>query len=129
MIYLLRLTCCLLVIVLMGCATHHPKIVKTNGLSQCQSICVQRLQYCKQNCTNGCPTCSASATITADVNYCKYVHEIKVQGGYIARGLKSYRDPLQCRKVSCNCSADFSTCNQGCTGIIQKQLRSVPHCP
>jgi hypothetical protein len=44
------------------------------------------------------------------------------------RGLKSYHDPLQCRKVTCNCPSDFITCNQGCTGVIQKKLRSVPYC-
>jgi hypothetical protein len=42
--------------------------------------------------------------------------------------LNSYRDPLQCRKVTCNCHADYQVCIQSCSGVIHKQLRVASAC-
>jgi len=125
---LLRLLCCIAFIGLSACMTQQKTEVKGQSLSQCKTICLQHLESCKQSCTNNCRTCSAGSSYTSTSNYSKYVHEKFVEGGYIARGLNSYRDPLQCRKVTCNCASDFNTCNQGCTGVIQKRLQSVPYC-
>ncbi|WP_081964831.1 acyltransferase [Legionella norrlandica] len=123
-----RLCFCFVIIGLSACTTLKNKITHHKSLNQCQQICLEHLEYCKQNCTNNCRNCSSSATISAQKNYLKYLHEIEVRGGYITRGLQSYRDPLQCRKVTCNCAADFNVCNQGCTGVIQKRLLPVPYC-
>lgn len=61
-------------------------------------------------------------------SYGRYVHEQEVQGGMVIQELKSYRDPLQCRKVSCNCMADYNVCVQGMSGIIHKRLQVNPAC-
>lgn len=112
---------------LVGCMQPHEGISAAE-LKQCKAQCLQRYESCKMTCIDSCPQCSAQATHAASINYTKYVHEKQIEGGTISRVLKSYRDPLQCRKVTCNCSSDFAICNQGCTGIIQKRLRSAPYC-
>lgn len=123
-----RIFFCIVLLGLAGCVIKEKIMANPPALNQCKMICVQHFESCKQHCTNNCPTCSADSSYTSTSNYLKYLHERQVQGGFVTRGLKSYRDPLQCRKVTCNCTSDFITCNQGCTGVIQKRLRSVPYC-
>ena len=125
---LFRVFCCIVLLGLVSCATDEKIQINPHSLTLCKMSCSQRLESCSQKCTNNCPTCSAESSYTSTSNYLKYVHEKQVQGGIVARGLKSYRDPLQCRKVSCNCIADFLACKQNCTGVIQKRLGSVPKC-
>lgn len=124
----LRVLCCLALLGLSGCITQQKIPIDNEALKQCKMVCTQHLDSCKQNCNNNCPMCSSYSNFTSAANYFKYVHEKHVEGGFIDRGLNSYRDPLQCRKVTCNCTSDFNTCIQGCTGVVQKQLRSVPYC-
>jgi hypothetical protein len=126
--FLLRLCCCLLFIGLTSCVTQQKTVLQKQNIKQCLVMCETRFGSCKSKCTNNCSKCSASSSFTSATNYKKYVHEEQVEGGLIARGLNSYRDPLQCRKVTCNCNADLMTCTQNCTGVIQKSLRSVPDC-
>ena len=126
--YFLRLFYCTVLIVLSGCATQQQNIAKSKDVSQCLQLCEQRFESCKQQCSDNCPRCSLMASDKAAINYMEYVHDKRVQGGYVARGLNSYRDPLQCRKVTCNCTSDILTCKQGCTGVIQKRLQAVPYC-
>lgn len=125
---LLRLFCCLMFLCLSSCATQQNNAIKSSSLSQCKQVCFQHLKTCSATCTDNCPACSAKSTYHSASNYSKYVHEQRIEGVFITRELNSYRDPLQCRKITCNCAADFNTCNQGCTGIIQKRLRAVPYC-
>lgn len=113
---------------LISCTTQHKVLVKVADPKQCLALCTQRFAACQQTCVNNCANCSASSKRSTILNYAKYVHEEQVEGGYVTRSLKSYRDPLQCRKVTCNCYADLSVCEQNCTGIIHKQLRTVPYC-
>ncbi len=124
---LLRIVCCFTLLCLSGCVKQI-FIGDPQTINLCKTICVQHLQSCQKNCTNNCRMCSAASNYTSAKNFFKYVHEKQVEGGFITRGLNSYRDPLQCRKVTCNCTSDYTTCIQGCTGVIQKQLRSVPYC-
>ncbi len=98
-------------------------------LSQCQTHCRKQFELCNTLCVNHCAHCNQVADESAEERYGKYVQEQEIQGETIAREVDSYRDPLKCRKVTCNCSADFTICEQGCTGIIQKQLRAKPYCP
>lgn len=124
----LRLVVCLLMMALVGCANHFNKIVGTQSIAQCKQICIKKYQDCAHTCLNNCRNCSAASLKSSYLNFLKYTHEQRIEGGIITRELNSYRDPLQCRKITCNCSADFSACSQGCTGIIQKRLRAAPYC-
>jgi hypothetical protein len=126
---LLRLLCFSLFLILLGCTTIHSYWSKPHNVSACQQVCLRHLAYCNQQCKDSCPDCSCGATQCASLNYKQYIHEIQVQGGEVMRQLQSYRDPLKCRKVTCNCSSDFNTCNQSCTGVVQKRLQPSPYCP
>jgi hypothetical protein len=126
--FLLGLICSVLLLSNLGCMNQHANITKSSDPKQCLAQCTQRFESCKTLCVNNCAVCSAKANQNMVENYSEYVHEEQVEGGYVMRGLKSYRDPLQCRKVTCNCYADLITCEQNCTGIIHKQLRAVPYC-
>lgn len=116
----------MVLLVNLGCVPQLTKIPQST--KQCLIQCKQSFNSCSKLCVNNCATCSAKANHEMIVNYSEYVHEEQVEGGYVMRRLKSYRDPLQCRKVSCNCSADLAICEQSCTGVIHKQLRAVPYC-
>ena len=126
--FLLRLLCCLIFLNSTGCTVQQKILVKAQPQQQCLAMCVQKLASCKEICTNNCAICSSNTSLSAIKNYEKYVHEKRIEGGSVTRGLKSYRDPLQCRKVTCNCYADLSACEQNCTGITHKQLRAIPYC-
>ena len=110
-----------LMLLMLGCSYQQSSVTPQN-IKQCTMSCVQRLDLCKRTCTNNCPNCSAASTARATEHYKHFVHQKQIEGGIITRELNSYRDPLQCRKVTCNCPMDFITCKQGCTGIIHKQL-------
>jgi hypothetical protein len=124
-----RLLCCFIFFILIiSCSAQSKILIKAKDPKQCLTMCIGRFDSCQKTCVNNCAVCSASANRSAVLSDAQYVHEEQVKGGYVVRGLKSYRDPLQCRKVTCNCYADLSTCEQNCTGIIHKQLRTVPYC-
>lgn len=126
--FLLRIMFGLLLLANLGCVNKQIVVLKSNNPKQCVAQCMKRFESCKTLCSNNCAVCSAKANLSMVENYSEYVHEEQVTGGFVMRGLKSYRDPLQCRKVTCNCYADLMTCEQNCTGIIHKQLRAVPYC-
>jgi hypothetical protein len=122
------LYCLTLLLTLTHCTIQHTVQTAPQNTPACLAQCHQSFDSCKQECTNSCARCSASSTHTSTVSYMKYVHEKQIEGGIDARNLNSYRDPLQCRKVSCSCSADLAACTQNCTGVIQKRLQPVPYC-
>ena len=113
---LIGLTSCFF-LVLLGCAR---PIAAPN--------CTQQFARCKQTCEDNCPNCVNKSIIAATRSYNKYVHEQEIQGGMVIQELKSYRDPLQCRKISCSCIADYNVCLQGMSGIINKSLRINTAC-
>ncbi len=123
----LRLLSTIILFGLASCATHH-NINKSVSINQCKMVCTQRAQECAGLCVDSCRNCSTASCRATALRYSKYIHEQRIEGAIIARELNSYRDPLQCRKITCNCAADFNTCTQNCTGIIQKRLQSVPYC-
>ncbi len=94
-------------------------------LSSCLQVCKTQLLSCKQSCHNNCPHCCSLAKRSALKKYQRYKHEECVKGGFIALQLNSFRDPLQCLKVSCNCPADYQNCTQACEGLTYKQLQAV----
>lgn len=126
------LLCCLLITGLAGCMNHSNLTKNTvnsaNKNDVCEQTCHKRFDACKVECTDNCSNCNKRSNQTSRKNYRKYVHEECVKGGFIARDLNSYRDPLQCKKVSCNCAADLDSCIQSCNGVIRKQLKAPSFC-
>lgn len=94
----------------------------------CQQRCEIEADKCHAMCRNNCAQCSAYANQSAKTSYRKYQREKVIEGGTIARQLKSYRDPLQCRKTTCSCKADYQLCISSCGGKIRKQLKETPVC-
>ena len=120
--FLLMLTC--LCIGLMACTKQHNGWRATSSLRQCQAQCIKQNSACLKVCDNSCSHCMVPAYATAERHYAQFIHQQMLQGGLVARDLKSYRDPLQCLKTTCNCHADNEQCAQACTGIIHKRLQS-----
>lgn len=126
------LLCCLLMTGLAGCMSHSIQdkntVKSAVNIDACIKTCLKRFDSCKVDCSDSCHHCRIKSNKTSRKNYRKYVHEECVKGGFIARDLNSYRDPLQCKKVSCNCRADLDGCIQSCDGVIRKQLKAPPFC-
>lgn len=123
---LLRVLCCVILLGFLGCASKN--VLRGQNLAQCQMTCAKHFEFCSQNCVDNCPTCSWKSGQSAAANFSKYVNEQKVQGKKVMRELNSYRDPLQCRKVTCDCVADLMACKQSCSGVIHKRLQAIPNC-
>ena len=119
-----RLAFCIVLLFLGGCVVSH----QTPAASKCLKLCEETFLNCSNKCANSCSRCNLSLHNTSKINYNKYLNERKVEGAINARNLQSYRDPLQCRKVTCNCDIDLTTCTQNCTGVVKKSLQSVPIC-
>lgn len=114
----------MLLLMLTGCIDQ----ALTPEQSACTSMCAKRLASCDAACKNNSQCCAASLATTTAKNYTKYKHQQCVQGVMIARDLQSYRDPLQCRKMTCDCKADYRVCVQSCTGLVHKRLQVEPPC-
>lgn len=123
-----RMVLCMAIMALVACATQQASVQCAKNRADCQKNCQERLKICSEVCDNSCQNCSWASKCSAVRQYNKYKQEQYVQGGIIARELKSYRDPLQCRKTTCNCWADYNVCAQSCTGLIHKRLQVGPAC-
>lgn len=123
-----RIILCFAVMTLVACASQKISVQHAREVRACINHCQQELKNCHQVCHNNCRECSITANCSAVRNYNRYSHEQVIQGGLIARQLKSYRDPLQCRKTTCDCSADYDVCKQSCEGLIHKRLQAGPAC-
>jgi hypothetical protein len=119
-----RLFITTLILLMVSCS--HQKM--TIEQKQCVNQCTITQQACNKSCTNSCNDCAKDNNCTAVKAYSQYVHQQAVQCQRVARNLQSYRDPLKCRKTTCNCVADFLTCKQNCAGVIHKRLQVSPAC-
>ena len=113
-----------LVTYLTGCVTHQD----TPKEKTCKLQCERQFVHCTDICQNNCPDCSINATKAAAKSYQNYINEICVRGGVVTRTLQSYRDPLKCRKPTCNCLGDLEVCMQSCYGEIHKSLTVARAC-
>ncbi|CAM3084226.1 acyltransferase [Legionella steigerwaltii] len=124
----LRVIYCTIILGLCGCQALKQNELKAQAEARCNMTCMQHFEFCRQSCVDNCPNCSYKAQRMAEKNYAKYVYERRVEGKKVMRELNSYRDPLQCRKVTCDCVLDLAICKKGCAGIIPKELQAVPYC-
>ncbi|KTC97067.1 acyltransferase [Legionella geestiana] len=116
------------VFLLTGCVSPDKGLAPSKHLSPCQKACVAELAACKKVCRNNCVNCQLGASESAMKGFERYLREQYVKGQMLTRELKSYRDPLQCRKTTCDCQADLNVCMQSCSGVIQKRLKPAPQC-
>ena len=125
--HIIRFILCFTVILLASCANQF-SVERINHRAMCINTCKLHVKECSKTCENNCQQCNQLSNDSTSHNYNKYKHEQCVQGGVIARDLNSYRDPLQCRKISCDCLADYTLCAEACDGIIHKRLQIAPVC-
>ena len=125
---IVRIMSCFAAITLVACTSHNLSVKQVRPFADCKIDCQQGFKTCSQVCHNNCQECSLSAKRQVIKKYKHYMREQSVQGGSIVRELKSFRDPLQCRKMTCNCNADYNTCIQSCAGLIHKHLKIAPAC-
>lgn len=125
---IIRFILCLAVMTLVACANQASLTPATNAKALCKNTCQQRFKTCSQVCHNTCRECNQASARRTSYTYDNYKHQQCVQGGIIARELNSFRDPLQCRKITCDCFADYNVCTQSCDGIIHKRLQVAPCC-
>lgn len=113
---------------LIACTSDKVLIQKRQDRIACVKTCEKRWQACHAVCRKNCQACVDSSNASTVCQYRRYMHEQYVQGNIVTRDLQSYRDPLQCRKTTCHCLADYQDCSQMCTGNIYKRLQIAPAC-
>lgn len=114
---------------LWGCSqTPHEDAIKAQTERACVKQCDIKKAACLRQCRYSCRNCDKAEHAKMVARYKTYVHEQNVQGERVALQLQSFKDPLQCRKTSCDCYADHRICTSACKGKIQKRLLVAPYC-
>lgn len=118
-----------LMVFLFACSrTPHEDAKRACLVRACIAECQTQKAACQSRCSTSCKQCQADADSSMIKRYKTYVHEQCVQGERVALQLQSFRDPLQCRKTSCDCLADHRVCVGACRGTIRKSLQVTPFC-
>lgn len=100
---------------LAGCQHQNYSPEKNKNTSKiCQERCNFVYNDCKNQCMDNCRSCCLKSMHSSALHYSRYLHEMKVQRTAVYRELNSYRDPLQCSKVTCSCSDDLKNCLSSC---------------
>ena len=115
-------------IALMGCAHQGELVLKHKSQKMCYNACLERVNACGRLCHNDCKTCAYVSHGQAKHRFDRFIKELLVKGGILSRELNSFHDPLQCRKPTCDCLADYNVCMQACKGTIYKQLQVPSAC-
>jgi len=127
---MVRILLALLVLLNLSSCAIPPKA--TAEKNQQERACIKQCEVVKQDCLKrceySCKQCDAQAHKKMVDRYQQYIHEQCVKGERVSLQLQSFRDPLECRKVSCNCSADQRVCVGQCKGNIRKRLQVKPFC-
>ncbi len=119
---------CFLTTMLGSCSSYQTMVNHAQQKTACKTICQERFHSCRQRCHNSYQQCNMNAYDEAIQRYKQYKHEQCVKGESVVLELKSFRDPLQCIKITCECSADLLVCKQSCAGKIRKRLQVPPAC-
>ena len=85
--------------------------------------CDQRYQHCKQTCDENEKSCLAKSDARAAVHFARYQHQQNVKGQIVTEEVQAFRDPLACRKATCDCDQDKMMCQQAYRGSIYKRLQ------
>ena len=126
--FLLKIVLSFICLVLMSCSKSPMVPLPYKNVGECKLACAHQAQLCFNQCQNNCSHCVKSRAKNTAKSYNRYLNEQKVKGKVVALDLNSFSDPLQCRKMTCNCNADYSVCMQSCGGLIYKSLQVTPLC-
>ena len=112
----------------LSCASSHKDAEEAQTQRACERTCEQQKNVCTRACDDSCKQCEVRENKKMVRFYKNYIHEQHEQGKRVALQLQSFRDPLQCRKSSCDCPADYRVCMSACAGQIYKSLQVTPVC-
>lgn len=124
MITYLRLIIFTLFLLLSSCIHYNQYVEKERQLKSCHLKCNMNLNICNKQCRNNERECKVMANMQAASRFKEYKRQEIIQGKILIEELQSFKDPLQCRKVTCSCQEDFRVCNQSCRGKIYKHLKA-----
>lgn len=80
--------------------------------------CISIIKDCRRSCRNNYKRCSYLASKDAQKKYFFYKHEQFIKGEIVLLQLNSFKDPLQCQKITCDCEADYKTCKSQNTSFL-----------
>jgi hypothetical protein len=120
--------CWLALLFLSACSSSHHQYVESQERRSCIAHCEVLMKQCQGHCQDHCKQCEAEAVGQTQKDYKRYLKERCVQGKSFIRRLQSYHDPLECRKTTCDCPADFRVCVESCRGSIHKQIQVEKSC-
>ena len=89
----------------------------------CKDTCQYNSQNCHKLCSDDARNCQANVMANTKASYARYVCQQKVQANDIALELQSFRDPLQCKKITCDCLADARLCAKACNVHLKDRGR------
>ena len=110
-----RIISTLLFLLLISCVS----LENQRYIRACKDICQQQSLKCQNLCNNDARHCQAIVMDKTLESYSKYVHQQRVQANDIALELQSFRNPLQCKKITCDCLADLRMCVKFCNVHIK----------
>lgn len=111
-----------------SCSYYGHYVEKERKYKACHLDCLAKKDHCKAICRNNCAECTGLKDLQAAKRFKDYKHQKTVQKKLVDLELQSFKDPLQCRKVTCSCQDDFSVCVQACKGNIKKNLKAKAVC-
>lgn len=126
MFRVLAVGCALLL--MLSCASTHQDVHDAEVKRACERVCEHEQQTCLRACDKSCKACQIRENKKMVRLYKDYIHEQCAQGKRVALQLQSFRDPLKCRKSSCDCPADYRVCMSACAGPVYKSLQVIPGC-
>ena len=117
-----------IVLGMMSCTSTREDTQHAQAKRACERTCGAEKNVCVRTCEDSCKQCQKAEDKKTAQLYKNYIYEQHEQGKRVALQLQSFRDPLQCRKSSCDCPADYRVCMSSCTGQIYKSLQITPVC-
>lgn len=123
-----RIVVCLLLILTASCSYYSHYVENEQKYKACHLDCLAKKDHCNAICRNNCKECTGLADLQAAKRFKDYKHRRTVQKKLVDLELQSFKDPLQCRKVTCSCQDDFRVCAQACKGKIKKNLKAKAVC-
>lgn len=124
----IRLIVCISIVLMTSCGYYGKFVDNAREKKACHLQCLNALDKCKIQCKNNCRECNVLANMQAASRFIEYKKRQSMQGKMVNEELQSFKDPLQCRKVTCSCQEDYRVCKQSCIGKVYKYLKANPAC-
>jgi len=115
----------LVMILLSACSYVNQYLNENAQTTKCKQICRQHWRQCGVDCKRDAMHCAVAQSNAMAREYAVYMQQQIVQGRSIALEQDAFRDPLFCRKLTCDCDADKLVCMQICAGKIRQRLEPV----